>query len=141
MVAANDPRPPADHLEQVQELLAKGRRGDAVAYFMTAVVGVPAEAVSPMRNAPMWPGLEAIAHTLVYDIAIMGDYSFPVQRFSSVTNPVLALDGGASPAWAHHATQAIADALPNVQRRTLEGQTHGVAPETIAPILETFFRS
>lgn len=141
MVAASDPRPPADHLEQIKKLLAQGRPGGAVEYFMTTVVGVPAGAVAPNRQAPMWPRLEALAHTLVYDVIIMGDYSFPGQRIALVTTPVLALDGGASPAWAHHAAQAIADTLPNARRHTLDGQTHGVAPEALAPVLEAFFGS
>jgi pimeloyl-ACP methyl ester carboxylesterase len=141
MVAAGDPKPPADHLAQLKALLAQGRRGDAVAYFMTTVVGMPAEAVAPMRRAPMWPGLEALAHTLVYDVIVMGDYSFPRQRVAAVTTPILALDGGASPAWAHHAAQAIADTAPHAQRHTLDGQTHGAAPEVIAPVLQAFFGS
>ena len=141
MVAAGDPKPPAGHLEQIKQLLAGGRPGDAVEYFMTTVVGVPAEAVTPMRRAPTWARLEALAHTLVYDETIMGDNSFPGQRLASVTTPVLALDGGASPAWAGHATQAIADTLPDARRRTLAGQTHGAAPEVIAPVLKAFFGS
>jgi pimeloyl-ACP methyl ester carboxylesterase len=141
MVAASDPKPPADHLEQIKALLAQGRRGDAVAYFMTTVVGMPAEAVTPMRRAPMWSGLEALAHTLVYDVLVMGHYSFPRQRVAAITTPILALAGGASPAWAHHAAQAIADTAPHAQRRTLDGQTHGAAPEVIAPVLQAFFGS
>jgi pimeloyl-ACP methyl ester carboxylesterase len=141
MVEASDPKPPVDHLEQIKALLAQGRRGDAVAYFMTAVVGVPSEAVTPMRRAPMWPGLEALAHTLVYDVLVMGDYSFPRQRVAAVTTPILALAGGASPAWAHHAAQAIADTAPHARRGTLDGQTHSAAPEVIAPVLLAFFGS
>jgi hypothetical protein len=35
--------------------------------------------------------------------------------------------------------QATVDALPHAQRRTLPGQTHGVTPEALAPVLEEFF--
>jgi len=38
------------------------------------------------------------------------------------------------------AAQASADALPNARRRTLEGQTHDVAPEVLALVLEEFFK-
>jgi hypothetical protein len=31
--------------------------------------------------------------------------------------------------------------LTNAQHRTLEGQTHAVAPEVLAPVLEEFFAS
>ena len=133
------PHPPEDFAAQLAELVASGRRGDAVALFMTKGVDLPADAVAQMRNAPMWPALEAMAHTLVYNIMIMGDFSVPAERVGSVTIPTLVLDGGESPAWARHAVQAVVDTLPNAQRRTLKGQTHGAAPEILAPVLEEFF--
>jgi pimeloyl-ACP methyl ester carboxylesterase len=87
----------------------------------------------------MWPALEAMAHTLVYNTTIMGDFSVPAERVGSITIPTLVLDGGESPAWARNAVQAVVDILPNAQRRTLKGQTHGAAPEILAPVLEEFF--
>src|SRR5688572_5943827 len=71
----DDSRPPlpAEFARKLTELLAADRRGDAVAYFMTDAVGVPSEAVAGMRRAPMWAGLEKVAHTLPYDLAVMGD--------------------------------------------------------------------
>jgi len=58
---------------------------------------------------------------------------------ASVTVPTLVIDGGASPAFMHNAAQAAVAAIPNAQHRTLEGQTHDVAPEILAPVLEEFF--
>jgi pimeloyl-ACP methyl ester carboxylesterase len=132
-------RPPQDFAAQLAELIASGRRGDAVALFLTTGVDLPADAVAQMRNAPMWPAFEAMAHTLIYNITIMGDFSVPTERVGSVTIPTLVLDGGESPAWARRAVQAVVDALPNAQRRTLAGQTHGAAPEILAPVLAEFF--
>ena len=42
------------------------------------------------------------------------------------------LAGGASPPFMRETAQALADALPHGQTRTLEGQDHNVAPEVIA---------
>ena len=39
----------------------------------------------------------------------------------------------------NNAAEAVAHALSNAQRRTLEGQTHDVAPEVLAPVLVEFF--
>jgi hypothetical protein len=39
----------------------------------------------------------------------------------------------------HNAAQAVAHALPNAKLRTLEGQTHDVTPEVLAPVLVEFF--
>jgi pimeloyl-ACP methyl ester carboxylesterase len=143
IVDAGRPLPPRDYVKQLNELTAAGRRGDAVAFFMTAVVGMPAEAVAAMRNAPTWPKLEALAHTLAYDAAVMGDgmagKPVPPQRWASATVPTLVMVGGASPAWMRRSAQALAEVLPNAQHRTLEGQTHDVAPEVLAPALTKSF--
>ena len=37
------------------------------------------------------------------------------------------------------AAKATADALPTAEHRTLDGQTHDVAPEALAPVLVEFF--
>ena len=137
------PPPPANYVKQINELIAANRRGDAVAFFMTEVVGTPADAVDQMRSAPTWPALEALAHTLAYDGAVMGDNMagdpLPAQRWTSATAPTLVMDGGASPAWIRNSAQALAAVLPNAQHRVLEGQTHAARPDVLAPEIERFF--
>jgi pimeloyl-ACP methyl ester carboxylesterase len=141
----DDTRPaiPDDYLDRLNGLLAAGRRGDAVELFLTEAVGVPAEYVAPMRGEPMWPGFEAVAHTLAYDGAIVAGTQegrpLPATRWAAVSSPVLVIDGGASPPWLRNGAQAVADALPDAQRSTLDGQTHEVSPEVLAPALSTFF--
>src|SRR5688572_24246990 len=73
VVDESRPPVPADFVAHVTELVAAGRRGDAVAYFLSDAVGLPAELVERMRQMPMWPGLESRAHTLAYDGTLMGD--------------------------------------------------------------------
>ncbi|GLX00019.1 hypothetical protein [Microtetraspora sp. NBRC 16547] len=123
--------------------MAEGRRGDAVELFLAAAVDMPAEYVTPMRESPIWLVFEAVAHTLPYDAAVMGDTMSgdpsTLKKWASVTTPTIVIDGGASPAWARNAVQALADILPNARRRTLNGQTHDVAPEVLAPVLAEFF--
>ena len=69
---------PADKLawkqyrEQLGEALAESCRGDAVALFMQ-FVGTTAERLNGMRQAPVWPMFKAVAPTLIYDAAAMGD--------------------------------------------------------------------
>ena len=67
------PPPPPGYAEELDKLIAADRRGDAIEFFMTNVVGMPADAVAPMRKTPAWPKMEAMAHTLAYDVAIAGD--------------------------------------------------------------------
>ena len=134
---------PRDYVAHLNELVAAGRCGDAVEYFLTAAVEVPAAMVAEMRGSPMWPGMEALAPTIAYDGAVMGDAmsgaKTPLQQFAAVTTPTLVLDGGASPEWMHSGAQALADVLPNARRETLPGQTHAVDANVLVPILRAFF--
>ncbi|GAA3125470.1 alpha/beta hydrolase [Streptosporangium carneum] len=141
----DDGRPPmpGDFLERFDELVARGRRAEAFAMFMTVAVGLPAEAAAGIRDDPMWPALEGVVHTIAYDGQIMGDTQrgtpSALARFASVTAPTLVMDGGESPAWQRNAVQALTDVLPNARRRTLEGQTHRFTPAALALIVTEFF--
>ncbi len=134
-------RPPADQVEHYNEMIAEGRRGEAVEYFMSKVVGLPPEFVAYARNASFWEAQEALAHTLAYDATVMGDSSLPVERASAVTVPTLVMAGGASFPFMRQTAQALADALPDGRHRILEGQEHNVEPEALAPVLVEFFRA
>jgi pimeloyl-ACP methyl ester carboxylesterase len=138
-VDESSPRPPADTAKTFTELVSAGRRGDAVEFFMAKVVGMPPEFVAEARKAPWWQAQEAIAHTLAYDATIMGDYSLPVERIAAIKVPTIVINGGASFPFIRATADAIAKILPHGQRHTLEGQTHNVAPEAIAPVLTKFF--
>ncbi len=126
---------------QLEALLAEGRRGDAVGLFMTSL-GMPADQLEGMRQHPLWPMWEAVAPTLAYDAAVVGeDASVPVERAARVAVPALIMVGEASFPFMHITATALANAIPHAQHRTLEGQTHEVAPEVIAPVLVEFFHS
>jgi pimeloyl-ACP methyl ester carboxylesterase len=129
-----------NYRKQLNEVLAEGRRGDAVALFMM-LLGMPADQVPEMRQHPMWPMFEAVAPTLAYDAAVLGeDSSVPIKQAAGVAVPALVMDGGASEwPFMHITAVALANAIPNARHRTLEGQTHEVAPEAIAPVLVEFF--
>ena len=128
------------YIQQLTELLAADRRGDAVALFMQ-YGGMPAEQIESMRQAPTWPQLEAIAPTLAYDhTAIMGkDGSVPIERAAHVLVPTLVMNGGASYPFMYETARALSQAMPHAQLRTLEGQDHGPADDVLAPALQEFF--
>lgn len=132
-------RPPANTAQTYREFVAAGRRGDAVEFFMSKVVGLPPEFLAQARQAPWWPSQEALAHTLAYDAEIMGDYSLPAERAKRVTAPTLVLSGSVSFPWINQSAKALAGMLPRGEHRVLEGQTHDVGPEVLAPVLLEFF--
>jgi len=127
-----------DYTKQLNNLLAENRRGDAAVLAMKTF-GAPDEAIENMRRSPGWPGIESIVPTLAYDAAVMGNYAVPSERLASLGIPVLVLDGGASPDWARNVVGTLVETLPNAKRRTLEGQTHNVDPQVLAPVLDEFF--
>jgi pimeloyl-ACP methyl ester carboxylesterase len=130
------PREPA---ARIRDLVAAGRQGDAVRFWMTDVVRVPAQVVTMMERSPMWPGLEALAHTLPYDLALTGDQGVPTDDLAKITVPVLVLGGGNSPDWFHRTVRETAAAIPGARLIMLEGQDHGAPPEVISPVLTEFF--
>jgi pimeloyl-ACP methyl ester carboxylesterase len=129
------------YVTELRELLAADRKGDAVGHFMM-LVGASADDVAGIRQTPMWPLWESIGHTLEYDhIAALGeDAAVPTDRAARVTMPALVMDGSESFPFMHTTAMALADAMPKGQHRTLEGQTHEVAAEAIAPVLVEFFK-
>jgi pimeloyl-ACP methyl ester carboxylesterase len=123
---------------ELAELVSAGRRGDAVAHFLSTGPQVPAEIIAHMRTAPMWAGLEAVAHTLVYDTTITADPTMPT-RASAVAVPTLVLTGADSPWFLHEWARTMATAVPAAELRYLDGQTHDVDPTVLAAELVVFF--
>jgi len=139
-VDASAPQLPPDFAARLAALVAEGRRGAAAELFMVQAAQAPAESVAAMRAQPHWPGVEAIAHTLAYDAAVMGPgNALPVARLAAVAPPTLVLNGENSPLWMANAGKAVAAAIPRTVHRVLSGQTHNVAPEALTPELLEFF--
>jgi pimeloyl-ACP methyl ester carboxylesterase len=129
-----------EYRKELADFVAAGRRGDAAALFMRSV-GTPDDQIAGMRQAPVWSVFEAVAPTLAYDAAVLGeDRSVPTERAAKVAVPTLVINGTAIPFMLETA-QALAQAIPHAKHRTLEGQTHDVNLEVLAPVLVEFFSS
>ena len=135
-----DARKAANEYDRLlKKLLASGRNGDAVALFVR-VAGVSEKQIQAMRRLPMWRGLEAMAPTLAYESYVLGEaHSLPTALLASITTPTLVMHGGAGAPSMRDVAQAISEAIPNAQLRMLAGQTHGVRPKALAPVLAEFF--
>ncbi|KUN79535.1 alpha/beta fold hydrolase [Streptomyces griseoruber] len=128
----------AAYTANLTEALAQGRRGDAVELFLR-LTGLAEEMIQRARQSPMWAGMEALAPTLAYDDAVMAGGRVPRERLAALGVPVLAVAGGDSPPWMREATRAVAQAAPQGTYRLLEGETHMVDPNVLAPVLAEFF--
>jgi pimeloyl-ACP methyl ester carboxylesterase len=146
-MADDGPQRQREYVEQLETFLAEGRRGDGAELFMR-LAGASEEMIAGAKDSPVWPGLEAIAPTLAYDAACMGNGQPPTARLGRITRPTLVATGGGSPDsfvggggdFFGKAADAIAASIPRAERQTIEGQTHMVDPKVLAPVLERFFR-
>ncbi len=137
---------PADFREQIAAMLAAGDRDAPVKLFMR-VVGVPAFGIFFMRWMPnVWPKLRAVAHTLPYDFAQLGDTQrggpLPADLASAlaaISCPTVAMAGSKSPPWMHHASKTIGETVRGASFRIVPGQDHNVSAKAMAPVLTELF--
>ena len=129
----------ARYLAELSEALSEGRRGDAVALFMS-YVGISRQQIEGMRNAPFWAGLEALAPTLAYDHAgIMGpDGSIPRRRVGEVNVPTLVMYGKVGLPFMAVTARQLEELIPGSELAGFDGQAHDVSPAVLGPALVEF---
>lgn len=126
--------PPAPVSPDYVARLSTATPEEALRLFIVDQVGMPEEMFAGMRHAPMWPALLALAPTLRYDAAVLGD-----RCPTDVTIPVTVLTGSASPAFLRETGRTLAAALPAGTHVELPDQTHDVDPAVLAEALVRVF--
>jgi hypothetical protein len=135
-----------EYVTRLNAALAKEDRDAALRLFMR-LAGAGENDIDGAASSPLWPGLLAIAHTLSYDAACLGDGEPPVADLARITQPTLVATGavpdphmgGLRPGYFDTAADAIAAAVPNATRTIVDGQSHVADPETISLLLKDFF--
>ena len=99
------------------------------------LAGSSNEEIAAAEAAPVWPALRALAPTLRYDAACLGDGPPPAARLAAVlTQPVgLPADFFAA------AADATAAHIPDVRRMTIGAPGHFPDPALLGPILTAFY--
>jgi len=131
---------PIDAAGRLKKMIAEDRRGDAVKFFLRDMVNVPAIVVFIMGLTPIFKKLKAVAHTLPYDVAILGDFSLPKQKAASLKVPTLVGGGTKSPVSMQQSVKLLAKAIPGAELKMFEGQTHNISAKALAPALVDFFK-
>jgi pimeloyl-ACP methyl ester carboxylesterase len=119
------------------ELVDAGRAADAVELFQTEAIGLPREVVAQIRRSPMFPALEAMAQSVVYDSTITTG-STPPASLSTLT---LVMHG--TQTWEGLARAAVrtAEALPKGRHVAVPGgANHMIDPVVTAPVVAEFLR-
>jgi pimeloyl-ACP methyl ester carboxylesterase len=116
------PRPGADLAERTRDLIARGRRADALRLDLTEAMALSAQALASAQASKLWPGFLAIAHTFAYDLDVCGPGNvLPAHEMAQLGVPVLVIDGSESPSWARASTARLAALIPGAQYATLAG--------------------
>lgn len=133
-----EPEDFATQKQRVGELVRTGERGEAAAYFLSAI-GTPPEALEAMKRSPDWEAIKKIDFTLVYDYAVLGDGDVPQEIVKTIRVPTLVMTGEKSMDFMASAADRIAALVPQSQRKTLKGQAHQVEADVMVPVLVEFF--
>jgi hypothetical protein len=102
--------------------------------------------IAGARAAPVWPSLEALAPTLAYDAACLGDGRVPAAALAEVRQPVLVATGAAADphlgsSFFDTAADALVAALPRAERAVVPRSGHVPEPAALAPLLRRFYAS
>jgi len=127
------------HEPRLRQLVAEGKRGSAITYFMRDMVKAPAFVPVMMRLMPwIWGKLVAVAHTLPYDAAVMTEFRIPRARFATIDRRVLVLNGSKTDPRLKTAARGVAATIRGAAHEELAGQTHNVSPAALAPAVMRF---
>jgi pimeloyl-ACP methyl ester carboxylesterase len=136
---------PENYLETLTQFAEQSENGKAVKYFMRTGIGLPSFVVWMMQLMPAWKQMKQLAHTLSYDIEILGNTGsgkpLSKEKWSNVNIPTLVISGSKSAKWSKNSMQHLATVLPNAHYQILIGQSHIVSPKVLSKLLIQFFNS
>lgn len=115
---------PPHVVDQLQALLAAGRRDELLVFFMREVAGLPTDQVELMRSLPAWEARLDAADTIPREELASREYVFAPGRFRDLGVPTLFLQGGDSPEPFKAAGEAVRAALPDCRVAVMPGQRH-----------------
>ncbi len=107
-----------------------------------SLTGMPPELIQTRRDSPGRASQEALAPTLAYDSAAMGDIergaTIPTELLDQVKAPVLTISGGMSPPFMIDNGVRLAAGVPDGRHHLLEGQGHEADPAMLVPVIAKF---
>jgi pimeloyl-ACP methyl ester carboxylesterase len=126
-----------DRDSTIGELTSVDTHADMLAGFLSGMRS--ARVLAGLKESPKWPAMKAVAHTLAYENAVIDDDELPIDVARKVTLPTLIMAGAASMDFVHAATQMLHQVMSHSHYHLLEGQSHDVSAEAMAPLLRSFF--
>ncbi|SHN75733.1 Pimeloyl-ACP methyl ester carboxylesterase [Geodermatophilus obscurus] len=129
--------------QTIRSLLAQDERADALETFCR-LTGMPDEVIDGMRGTHRWAELTALAPTLAYDSAVMGDIErggeVPEDVAARVPRPGVVLVGDENPPFMAEVGRRLAQLLPEGRHHVIAGHGHVVPPDVLAPVVAEHLR-
>jgi len=127
--------------EQMDELLAEGKREEATELLFTEGLQFSREELDTYREDPSWQARVAAVHTLPRELRIPPANYFDREQAATISIPTMLLIGEVSPDHLKEDTEPVIDALPQAEVEVLSGQAHSadiVAPDLVAEKILAF---
>jgi pimeloyl-ACP methyl ester carboxylesterase len=129
----------ADLPQRMQAAVDAGRPGDAVSLFQREAIGMPDAVVDQIRQSPMFPALQAMAQSVVYDILITVAYAAPTAGMRSLAIPTTFLYGAQTWPQLASAARSAAAAIPGAVAVAVDGgANHAIPDDTTAAAVRAF---
>ncbi|MBO0855844.1 MAG: alpha/beta hydrolase [Nocardia sp.] len=142
VISPKDHVPPKDAADKLAARLAAGRRGGAVWYYLTKVMGVPALVASAMRVSPVWKQLVATADSTAHDYAVLEPFARGkdprTEDWAALTAPTLLLVGERSAPALTKGARRLAEVLPDARLQELAGVSNDPVASALAPAIGEF---
>jgi pimeloyl-ACP methyl ester carboxylesterase len=120
---------------RLTDMIEAGQPDEAVALFQTTAIGLPADVVAHIRQSPMWPGLVAMAQSMVYDATITSTLAVPTAEMTAVTVPTLIMNGAQTWPVLRDAAHRLAKLMPDARHVEVPAANHDIpTAETAAAI-------
>jgi hypothetical protein len=87
----------------------------------------------------MWPALEAMAPSMVYDAVITTVLAVPTKEMTAIGTPTLIINGAGTWPQLRSAAESLAGATPAARHTEVPGgENHHIPPEPTAALLKSF---
>jgi pimeloyl-ACP methyl ester carboxylesterase len=128
-----EPVLPPDLPEKLQQLVDDGQTAEVVTTFQLQAIGLPADVVAGIRQAPFFPALQAMAQSVVHDAVLTTSIQVPTAGMAAVEIPTVVLRGGRTWPLLATAAERLAGILPHARLQILDEATdHGLEPASTA---------
>jgi pimeloyl-ACP methyl ester carboxylesterase len=121
--------------DRIADLIAAGRRDEALETFFREIVRMPESDLEAYRANPIWPVRVAAVHTSLREIEAEGSPAASGEALCGVSIPVLQVLGGASAPPFREATLALDARLTHGRIAVIDGARHAAHHTHVEPFV------